>query len=70
MVYHTTCFMRGVTITPDGLWQGDLLDYKTFCDRHFEVRKHIYQRANAEYTPKEIDEYFWVFGKSHGLGIS
>ncbi len=70
MVYRIACLMRGATRTPNGLRQEDLLDYKTFCDRHSEAREYICQRAGAEYTPKEIDEFFWVFGKSHGLGIS
>lgn len=70
MVYYLACFMEGVGRVPGGLTQQALLDYETFCDWHSKVSRFVCERCGTEFSLKEIDEFFWLFGKQNGLSIS
>lgn len=69
MIYYLACFMEGVSRTPDGLTQKNLLDYGTFCDWHSKVSRFVCERCDIRFSLKEMDAFFWVFGKQNGLGI-
>ena len=70
MVYYLSRFMEGVGLAPGDLTQQALLDYETFCDWHSKVSRFVCERCGAEFSLKEIDEFFWVFGKQNNLSIS
>lgn len=62
--------MEGVGLAPGDLTQQALLDYETFCDWHSKVSRFVCECCGTEFSLKEIDEFFWVFGKQNNLGIS
>lgn len=70
MVYYLACFMEGAGRKPEDLTQASLLDYGAFCDWHSAVSHFICERCETEFSLKEIDEFFWIFGKKNNLSIS